>query len=391
MICNGIDPGTGDELEIRFSDFIESVDPLLNRSSPRSSDDIYVTPGWIDLQVNGFAGVDYNTPSATQEEIARSIRAILQTGVTRFYPTVITGSPQDMLGAFSNLAKAKEAMWEGAAMEAFHLEGPYISPDDGPRGAHPVRWVRSPDLEEFQRFQEAARGDIRLVTLSPEWPAAPRFIETLVREGIVVSIGHTRATSNEIAAAVSAGATLSTHLGNGAHAVLARHPNYIWDQLADDRLAASFIVDGIHLAPSFLKVALRAKGLERSLLVTDAVMPAGCAPGHYKLGEVDVELHSDGSVRLLGGTRLAGSALRMDRALQNVMQIAGLNLREAITLATRNPARLGRIASRQRGLNPGERADLVRFRVHQATGAIEVLETFLAGHRIGASGLGTRD
>jgi N-acetylglucosamine-6-phosphate deacetylase len=276
-------------------------------------------------------------------------------------------------------------------MEAFHLEGPYISPDDGPRGAHPVRWVRSPDSDEFQRFQEAARGNIRLVTLSPEWPSAPRFIEALVREGVVVSIGHTRATTEEIGAAVSAGATLSTHIGNGAHAVLARHPNYIWDQLADDRLAASFIVDGIHLAPSFLKVALRAKGLERSLLVTDAVMPAGCAPGHYKLGEVDVELHSDGSVRLLGGTRLAGSALRMDRALQNVMQIAGLNLREAITLATRNPARLGRIASRQRGLNPGERADLVRFRVHQATGAIEVLETFLAGHRIGASGLGTRD
>jgi len=382
MKCNGIDPGTGDELEIRFSDFIESVDPLLNRSSQ----DIYVTPGWIDLQVNGFAGVDYNSPLATQEEIARSIRVILQTGVTRFYPTVITGSPQDMLGAFSNLAKAKEAMWEGAAMEAFHLEGPYISPDDGPRGAHPVRWVRSPDSDEFQRFQEAARGNIRLVTLSPEWPSAPRFIEALVREGVVVSIGHTCATTDEIAAAVSAGATLSTHIGNGAHAVLARHPNYIWDQLADDRLAASFIVDGIHLAPSFLKVALRAKGLERSLLVTDAVMPAGCAPGPYKLGEVEVELHSDGSVRLRGGTRLAGSALSMDRALQNVMQIAGLNLREAITLATRNPARLGRIASRQRGLNPGERADLVRFRFHEATGAIEVLETFLAGHRIGAGG-----
>ncbi|MGD0299628.1 MAG: amidohydrolase family protein [Bryobacteraceae bacterium] len=382
MKCNGIDPGTGDEIEIRFSDFIESVDPVLTRSS----DSIYVTPGWIDLQVNGFTGVDYNSPQATQEEIARSIRALLQTGVTRFYPTVITGSPQDMSGALSNLAAAKEAMWEGAAMEAFHLEGPYISPDDGPRGAHPVRWVRSPDLDEFQRFQEAARGNIRLVTLAPEWPAAPRFIETLVREGIVVSIGHTRATSDEIAAAVSAGATLSTHLGNGAHAILPRHPNYIWDQLADDRLAASFIVDGIHLAPAFLKVALRAKGLERSLLVTDAVMPAGCAPGQYKLGEVDVELHPDGSVRLQGGTRLAGSALRMDRALQNVMQIAGLNLREAITLATRNPARIGRIASRQRGLNPGERADLVRFRFHEVTGAIEVLEIFLAGHRIGARG-----
>jgi N-acetylglucosamine-6-phosphate deacetylase len=382
MKCNGVDPSSGDEIEVRFSDLIESVDPLLSGSS----DFIYVTPGWIDLQVNGFAGVDYNSPFSSHEEIARSIRAILQTGVTRFFPTVITGSPEDMSGALANLARAKEATWEGAAMEAFHLEGPYISPEDGPRGAHPERWVRPPDLDEFHRFQDAARGNIRLVTLSPEWPDTPRFIEALVGEGVVVSIGHTRATSEEISAAVNAGATLSTHIGNGAHPILPRHPNYIWEQLAEDRLAASFIVDGIHLAPSFLKVALRAKGLERALLVTDAVMPAGCAPGKYKLGEVDVELHSDGSVRLLGGTRLAGSALRMDRALQNVIRIAGLSLREAITLATRNPARIGRIASRQRGLNPGERADLVRFRFHDATGEIEVLETFLSGHRVGAGG-----
>jgi len=379
MKCNGIDPAIGDEVEIRFEDSIQTVDALLSSSG----ESIYVTPGWIDLQVNGFAGVDYNAPSSSLDEIARSIRAILQTGVTRFYPTVITGSPEAMSGALNNLACAKEASWEGAAMEAFHLEGPYISPEDGPRGAHPSRWVRPPDWDEFQRFQEAARGNIRLVTLSPEWPDAPRFIQALTSTGVVASIGHTRAASGEIAAAVSAGATLSTHLGNGAHAMLPRHPNYIWDQLAEDRLAASFIVDGIHLAPAFLKVALRAKGLERAILVTDAVMPAGCAPGPYQLGEVDVELHSDGSVRLLGGTRLAGSALRMDRALQNVMRMAGLSLPEAIPLATRNPARIGRIASRQRGLNPGERADLVRFSVSQATGEIVVVETFLAGRRIG--------
>jgi N-acetylglucosamine-6-phosphate deacetylase len=144
-------------------------------------------------------------------------------------------------------------------------------------------------------------------------------------------------------------------------------------------LAASFIVDGIHLAPAFLKTALRAKGLERAILVTDAVMPAGCAPGPYQLGEVDVELHRDGSVRLAGGTRLAGSALRMDRALENVMRMAGLSLPEALTLATRNPARVGRIAGRQRGLNPGERADLVRFRYNEATREIQVLETYLGG------------
>jgi N-acetylglucosamine-6-phosphate deacetylase len=392
MKCNGIDPGTGDEIEVCFSDSIESVDSLL---AP-SGDSTYLTPGFIDLQVNGFAGVDYNSPSSSHEEIIRSIRAMLQTGVTRFFPTVITGSPADMSGALRNLAAAKEAAWarsawECSAMEAFHLEGPYISPEDGPRGAHPARWVRPPDLDEFHRFQEAAGGNIRLITLSPEWPAAPRFIEALVGEGLVVSIGHTNAGATQIAAAVSAGASLSTHLGNGAHAVLPRHPNYLWEQLAEDRLAASFIVDGIHLAPAFLKVALRAKGLERAFLVTDAVMPAGCAPGRYQLGEVEVELHPDGSVRLLGGTRLAGSALRMDRALQNVMHIAGLNLREAITLATRNPARVGRIASRQRGLNPGERADLVRFRYDAATHEIQVVETFLAGHRVGGSGLGTRD
>ncbi len=239
-----------------------------------------------------------------------------------------------------------------------------------------------PIWDEFQRFQEAAQGNIRLVTLSPEWPEAPRFIEALVSEGVVASIGHTRASSSEIAAAVSAGATLSTHLGNGAHAVLPRHPNYIWDQLAEDRLAASFIVDGIHLAPAFLKVALRAKGLERSILVTDAVMPAGCAPGPYQLGEVEVELHPDGSVRLRGGTRLAGSALRMDRAIENVMRMAGLSLPEALTLAARNPARVGRIASRQRGLNPGERADLVRFRHDGAAQKIEVLETYVSGRRV---------
>ncbi|HLK17627.1 MAG TPA: amidohydrolase family protein [Bryobacteraceae bacterium] len=378
MKCNGIDPTSGDEVEIHFEESIQSVDALISKTG----DSTFVTPGWIDLQVNGFAGVDYNSPSASHEEIVRSIRAMFQTGVTRFYPTVITGSPEDMTGALKNLARAKETSWECAAMEAFHVEGPYISPEEGPRGAHPERWARPPDLAEFHRFQEAARGNIRLVTLSPEWPSAPAFIEAVTREGVVASIGHTRASSEQIAAAVSAGATLSTHIGNGAHSMLPRHPNYIWDQLAEDRLAASFIVDGIHLAPSFLKVALRAKGLERSILVTDAVMPAGCAPGPYQLGEVDVELHSDGSVRLAGGTRLAGSALRMDRALENVMRIAGITLREAIPLATRNPARIGRIASRQRGLNPGERADLVRFRAGSA-GEIRVVETIVGGRRVG--------
>jgi N-acetylglucosamine-6-phosphate deacetylase len=295
---------------------------------------------------------------------------------------VITGSPDDMAGALRMLSAAREAIPEGLAMEAFHVEGPYISPEDGPRGAHPERWVRPPDIEEFRRFQDAARGHVRLITISPEWKEAPHFIERVVGEGVVVSIGHTKANASQIADAGHAGATLSTHIGNGAHAMLERHPNYIWEQLAEDRLNASLIVDGIHLGPAFLKVALRAKGVERSILVTDAVMPAGCSPGRYQLGEVDVELHPDGSVRLLGGTRLAGSALMMDRAIGNVVRLGGVSLRDAVTMATRNPARVGRIASRQRGLAVAERADLVRFRYNAEAQEIQVIETYASGDRV---------
>ena len=377
MKCSGVHFASGEPIEVSFQDLIEGVDPLL---AP-SADSAYVAPGWIDLQVNGFAGVDYNSPAATEEQIGHSIREMFRTGVTRFFPTVITGATEHMTAALRNLAAVKEKIPEGAAMEAFHLEGPYISSEDGPRGAHPAEWVRPPDLDEFRRFQDTARDHIRLVTLSPEWPGAPRFIEAIVQQGVVASIGHTKASAEEIAAAVSAGATLSTHLGNAAHPTLPRR-NYIWEQLSDDRLAASFIVDGFHLSKSFLNVALRAKGLERSILITDAVMPAACSSGRYRLGAVDVELHPDGSVRLMGGSRLAGSALQMNHAIENVIRQAGLNLRDAISLATRNPARVGRISSRQRGLLPGERADLVRFRFDEPTRTIEVLETYLNGQRV---------
>lgn len=378
MKCFGIDPITGAQVEVSANEVITAVEPAV---SPRPGA-AYLSTGWIDVQVNGFAGVDYNNPAASHEEIARSIRVLHSAGVTRFFPTVITGSPEDMAGALANLAAAKENLPEGGTMEAFHVEGPHISPDEGPRGAHPKRWVRPPDVDEFHRWQDAARGSVRLVTVSPEWPGTPAYIEALVREGVVVSIGHTKATAAQIGDAVQAGATMSTHLGNGAHAVLERHPNYIWEQLANDRLAAGFIVDGIHLAASFLKVALRAKGIERSVLVTDAAGPAGCAPGRYRLGEQDVDLTADNRVVLAGQTRLAGSALRLDRGIENLMRIAGLTLAEALTMATRNPARVARIATRQRGLAPGDRADLVEFDFDPQAKSIRVLKTWISGELV---------
>ncbi|HMF79217.1 MAG TPA: amidohydrolase family protein [Bryobacteraceae bacterium] len=344
----------------------------------------FLAPGFIDLQVNGFAGVDYNDPDSDHDRIAQSIQVMFTTGVTRFFPTVITGSETRMTGAIRNLAAAKRrfasaGMPEAHAMFGFHIEGPHLSPEDGPRGAHPLEHIRAPDFEEFERWQAAADGDIRLVTISPEWEEAPGYIRSLIRSGVVASIGHTKATSEQIQAAVDAGATMSTHLGNAAHATLHKTQNYIWDQLAQDRLTASFIVDGIHIPRAFLKTAVRGKGVERSVLVTDAVMPAMCAPGFYNLGQVEVQLRANGSVVMQGGDRLAGSALRMDHAIANTVRMAGLSLTEVLAMATTNAARVGRVSGRLRGLVPGEKADVVLFLWDSSSTSLEVKETIVAG------------
>ncbi len=377
MKCQGRYIFSDEQVEIEFDRAIAHVDPLLSVEEESS---LYLAPGFIDLQVNGFAGVDYNSPSATLEAIGQSIRALFSTGVTRFFPTVITGAPEEMLGALRNLSQAREKLPEGPAMEAFHVEGPHISPEEGPRGAHPARWVRPPDIDEYQRWQEAANGKVRLITLSPEWPDAPRYIEHITRDGVVASIGHTRATREQIQDAVSAGATLSTHLGNAADAVRPRQPNYLWEQLAEDRLAASFIADGLHLPDAFLRMALRSKGIERAVLITDAVAPAMCQPGNYKLGEVEVELRPDDRVVLRGGTRLAGSSLRMDRAIENTIRMTGATLRDAVAMATTNPSRIGRVPGRWRGLQPGQIADIVKFQFQE--GQVKILETYLAGQKV---------
>lgn len=376
--CVGRSVSTGTPVEVSFDTAILGVDEVLGSVGGEGGP--WIAPGFIDIQVNGFAGVDYCSPGAPTAEIGRSLRAMFSTGTARCFPTVITGGPDQMLGALQNLAKAKRELPEGPAMEGFHVEGPHISPEDGPRGAHPRRWVRPPDVEEYRRWQDAAEGEVKLITLSPEWPEAPAYIERITRDGVVASVGHTKASAAQIQDAVRAGATLSTHLGNGAHLEMVRHPNYIWEQLAEDRLNASFIADGIHLSATFLKVALRAKGVERSVLITDAVAPAMCAPGNYQLGEVDVELLPDDRVVMRGGTRLAGSSLRMDRGVGKLMELAGLSLLEAAAMATVNPARAGRIRARQRGLVPGERADLVLFDV--ADGQVRVRETWMGGVRM---------
>ena len=291
-------------------------------------------PGLFDLQVNGFGGVDFNNPLTTTEDVLRTIHAMRATGVTRFLPTLITSS-------FERFAKCAKTLTQTRhpAIVGIHMEGPYISPEDGARGAHPRGQVVAASIDDFTRRQDAADGKIKLVTLAPEANGAIRLIEHLVASGIRVAIGHTAASPEQIRDAVKAGVTLSTHLGNGCANPLPRHPNLIWEQLAADDLFASLIVDGHHLPPATVKAMVRAKTFQRTFLVTDAVAAAGCVPGNYELNGEPVMLSADGRVSQPGKPWLAGSALTLDRAVANTVKFTGLPIKEILPLASSQPAK----------------------------------------------------
>lgn len=290
-------------------------------------------PGFFDLQVNGFAGVDFNDPRVTSDDLRRAAAAMQATGVTRFLPTLITG-PFERFAACARVL----ARFADPANVGIHMEGPYIPAEDGPRGAHPREHVRAASVDDFRRRQEVAEGRIVLVTLAPEVEGAVALIEYLVANNVRAAIGHTAATPAQVRDAVKAGATLATHLGNGCANLLPRHPNFIWEQLAADELYSSFIVDGHHLPPATVKAMVRAKTPSRSILVTDAIAAAGCAPGRYRLGDAEVELNAEGRVAAPGAGNLAGSALTMDRAIANTVKFTGLALGDVLPMATTIPA-----------------------------------------------------
>jgi N-acetylglucosamine-6-phosphate deacetylase len=290
-------------------------------------------PGLFDLQVNGFGGIDFNAPGLTEDLVDAALARMRATGVTRCLPTLITSS----FDRFAESARVLGRMSRDA-IAGIHMEGPYISPEDGARGAHPKEHVVAATIEDFARRQDAAGGRILIVTLAPEAPGAIALIEHLVAAGVRVAIGHSAASPSQVADAVAAGATLATHLGNGCAQMLPRHPNVIWELLAADTVTASFIVDGHHLPSATVKALLRAKGLERSVLVTDAIAAAGCEPGPYRIGGVDCELGADGRVSLPGTPYLAGSSLTLDRAIANTVRFTGLPIESVIPMATTTAA-----------------------------------------------------
>lgn len=370
---------TGEAVRLRFSNgLISEVEPLPEGEAERLP---LIAPGLVDLQINGAAGVDFNRPPVAAEGFRHAVAALWAHGVTSFCPTVITNGAEQMAELLEQIRQACSADPAiRSTVAGFHLEGPFLSPEDGPRGAHPREHIRRPDIRLLDRWQEAAGGLIRIVTLAPEWEEAPAFIRHCVKRGMIASIGHTAAHSAQIREAVRAGASLSTHLGNGAHPVLPRHPNYIWDQLAADELWTAMIADGFHLPASLLKVFCKVKA-GKSVLVSDAVSLAGMPPGRYEahIGG-DVVLTAEGRLHLAETPELlAGSAKLLLHGVEHLARLGIATLAEAWRMASTVPASLLKLPAAS-GLSAGSPADIAVLRLDGDR--LQVCRTYKAGRLV---------
>jgi len=373
---------TGLPVEVSITDGV-IAEVVLREESLLTADLPWLAPGLVDLQVNGGWGLDLNTLPLRPETIAGLSRRLLARGVTAYCPTLITNGAEQLAQALSVIAEAVRTQPDITGLIAgIHLEGPFLSPEDGPRGAHPGEHICPPDWEAFCRWQDAAEGLIRIITVSPEWPGAAAFISRCSASGVRVSIGHTAASPEQIREAVAAGAVMSTHLGNGTHLTLPRHPHYLWEQLAADELYGCMIADGCHLPDSLLKVILRMKR-SRAILVSDAVSLSGMPPGAYRLHiGGDVVLTAEGRLHLAGNPQLlAGSAMMLADQVAYLAEAGLAPLEEAIECASVHPARLLGL-EQATGLVAGAPADLISFRIDG--GAMDILAVWKNGRTTAA-------
>ncbi|MFK7894152.1 MAG: N-acetylglucosamine-6-phosphate deacetylase [Granulosicoccus sp.] len=370
---SGIDPASGLGKTLIVSDGI------IQATRPCSKPDLPVfSPGLVDLQVNGYNGIDLNSGSLKATTVDALSQALCEVGVAAYLPTLITASEKDLCERLEAIAQAHRSLSRSNRMIAgIHVEGPSVSAEDGPRGAHPVEHVRPPSIEEFERWQQAADGLICMITIAPELPGACEYIRQVADQGVCVSLGHCNATEDDIHRAVEAGARMSTHLGNGIASTLPRHPNAIWAQLADDQLNASLIVDQHHLPGSTVRSMIRAKGKDKVILVSDSVKFAGMSPGRYTSpigGEVDVG--ADGRVSVAGTVYLAGSGKCLLDIVTHFSQFTRLPFADGIAMATSNPAML---LGRSVKLQSGEPASFIVFDVEQSDSAATVRDIVFEG------------
>lgn len=343
----------------------------------RGSETTYVAPGLIDNQVNGYAGVDFTGDELSVEGVVKAAKAILKEGVTTFMPTLITNSRDNLIKNFRILDEAcRTDELVSACIPGFHLEGPYISPEDGFRGCHSREHVRQPSFEEFNEYMETSGGRIIQVTVAPEVAGAIDFIRKCTDNGIIVALGHTNANTEQVMLAVENGARLSTHLGNGCANMIHRHYNPLWPQLDNDKLTASIIADGNHLLPEEIRVFLKAKGMDRIILTSDVVYLAGMKPGMYSFAGMDVQLREDGMLLNVAQNVLAGASFPLTRGVENMMKYAHLPLHEAVSLASAKVAGIYWLSDRG-SIEPGSRADLIL--IDYKENSIKVKQTYKNG------------
>jgi N-acetylglucosamine-6-phosphate deacetylase len=303
--------------------------------------DAVLAPGFLDIHMHGGAGLD--VMRASQSELPRLGHFLTTHGVTGYFPTTVAAPLDATCAALERLADAIEADQHGTPVNGdsvqarplgIHLEGPFLSHKR--RGVHPPEFLVAPTVDIFDRLWQAARGHVRMITIAPEVPGAMEVIAEAARRNVCVSIGHSDAEFTVAQNAVNAGARHATHTFNAMRPLDHRDPGILAEVLTDDRLSADLIADGIHVAPAVVKLFLHAKGIERSVLITDSISATGMPEGRYQLGPIQVEV-KDG--RCTANGSLAGSVLTMDRAVRNVTQFAGWSLKDAIRAATLNPAR----------------------------------------------------
>ena len=346
---------------------------------PEEQSKIYIAPGLIDNQVNGYMGVSFvdTGRELTTEGINLITNSFWEAGITTYMPTLTTNDHKIYLKNFALLAKAKNDPASLGSIAGFHLEGPYISPEDGHRGAHPLRHVRKPDWDEFMELYKASGNNILQVTLAPEIEGAMDFISKCREQGIKVGLGHHNGSSEQITEAIDRGAIIATHLGNGLANTINRHRNPLWPQLADDRLNISIICDGFHLLPEQIRVFYKAKGKDKIVMTSDVSSLGGLPPGFYinDVGDT-LELTPEGAVVYPAQNVLSGSAAPLSQGIGHIMKVTGCDLASAIQMASTNPARLYGLSDRGE-LKPGKRADLILFTLEDFK--MDVIKTVVAG------------
>ncbi len=296
------------------------------------------TPGLTDLQVNGYAGIDFNDAALTADALDHALEAMLRANVTTCLPTLITAGEATLAARLTALDAAVASSRFGPLMvPGFHLEGPFLNPAPGYAGCHKPAEMIAPDPAVLDRLTRNLRRPVLLLTLAPERPGAMKLIEWARASFMVVAMGHTAADHAATAQAAAAGVTLSTHLGNALPQPQPKFLNPLMAQLAADSLYASFIADGIHIPHEVLKILLRAKTPARSILVTDATAAAAAPPGLYPFAGLTIEHTPDGSVRLPGTTTLAGSALCLDQAVRNIVAWSMADAATALAMASLHP------------------------------------------------------